>query len=242
MLSENSKVKSLTIVFASAFLAVSGGGLSLAGQMDHASHHNMDHATQPSDHGGKHDSHAHAGHGDHSAHRAAIEAKYSNGQYARSESSYDLDSVDLLRMDEQSVSLAEELNGDSPVLLNFIFTSCTTICPVLSSTFSQFQAQLGDEVKNVKMISISIDPQYDTPEKLREYAKLYKAGPQWKFYTGSYEQSVIAQKAFKAYRGSKMNHVPLTFIKTSADSKWVRLEGFTSAARLLKEFRSLTNS
>jgi protein SCO1/2 len=92
------------------------------------------------------------------------------------------------------------------------------------------------------MVSISIDPQYDTAEKLREYAERFGAGPQWKFYTGSDEQSISAQRAFDAYRGGKMNHIPLTFLKAPTDSKWIRLEGFTSSSQLLDEYRNLTNS
>ena len=184
----------------------------------------------------------HGEHQDHSAHRAAIKDKYSDQSYTRSESNYALESIKLLRMDDTLVKLADEIGNNSPVLLNFIFTSCSTICPVLSSTFSDFQEKLGDEANNITMISISIDPQYDRPGKLREYAKLFNAGDQWKFYTGSNEQSISAQKAFGVYRGSKMNHIPLTFLKARASSKWIRLEGFTSSSDLLREFRNLTNS
>ncbi len=244
------KIKSFVVLIGSALFLVSGISQSVAEEKEHSMQHGSMHHGSKQNHESSHAGHKmkpkgeHGGHGgkqDHTARRAAIAAKYSNGHYARSESNYDLKSIDLVRMDEQSVKLADELASDSPVLLNFIFTSCSTVCPVLSSTFSQFQAQLGDEAKKVKLISISIDPQYDTPEKLREYAKLFQAGPQWKFYTGSDKQSVQAQKAFKAYRGSKMNHIPLTFLKAGAGSKWVRLEGFTSSSQLVREYRNLMN-
>jgi protein SCO1/2 len=201
---------------------------------DTMDNHEMHHA----DHGVEHK----GAHQDHLAHRAAITAKYSSKQYARSEASYDVESIDLLRMDEKLVQLADEIKGDGPVLLNFIFTSCTTICPVLTSTFSDFQKKLGEEAKHVTMVSISIDPQYDTAAKLREYAERFGAGPQWKFYTGSDEQSIIAQKAFDAYRGGKMNHIPLTFLKSPTNNKWIRIEGFTSSSQLLDEYHNLTNS
>ena len=58
------------------------------------------------------------------------------------------------------------------------------------------------------MISFSIDPEYDTPERLRKYAALFNAGPQWQFLTGSLANSVAIQKAFDVYRGNKMNHEP----------------------------------
>ena len=145
-------------------------------------------------------------------------------------------------MDEQNVDLAKELSSDEPIVLNFIFTTCTTVCPVLSATFSSFQDKLGSEASTVKMVSISIDPEHDTPAKLREYAKKFQAGPQWQFYTGSVSQSVEVQRAFDAYRGSKMNHIPLTFLRAAGQTEWVRLEGFTSATDLLNEYQRLSSS
>lgn len=242
------KIKSKHVAYFSVAVLFMWGGVSHG-----AAEKLIDAAMSPgmNDHGMKHEHHHdHNGHGmkhdgkheDHSAHRAAIAAKYSDNQYIRSEESYNLESINLLRMDDKIVNLADELDGDGPVLLNFIFTSCTTICPVLSATFSDFQKKLGENAGNVTMISISIDPQYDTIEKLREYAKRFGAGSQWQFYTGSDEQSINAQKAFDAYRGGKMNHIPLTFLRRAAGQKWIRLEGFTSSTQLLDEFRNLTKS
>ena len=63
------------------------------------------------------------------------------------------------------------------------------------------------------MISITIDPDYDTPEQLMKYAKKFKAGDQWQFYTGTYNDVVTVEKAFDIFRGSKMNHEPITLIR-----------------------------
>ena len=143
----------------------------------------------------------------------------------------------LVKQDGSKTTLAKELDGKKPVILAFIYTSCTTVCPVTSQILSRAQDLLGAEMQNVRMLSISIDPEYDTPERLLAYSKKFGASAQWQHYTGTLVNSVAVQKAFGAYRGDKMNHVPLMFINGGGKKNWVQLEGFPSAEQVLKEFR-----
>jgi len=98
--------------------------------------------------------------------------------YQRSEAPYQVPEVMLVRQDGKKVSFKEELDDGRPVIMNFIYSSCTTICPVLSHVFSKAQAKLGKERDQVHMVSISLDPEHDTPAKLIAYSKKFKAGPQ----------------------------------------------------------------
>lgn len=179
------------------------------------------------DTGHQHDADHHKGHG--------------TAHYVRSHEDYRLPEVTLTSSDGTSVPLSQALNsGEAPLLVNFIFTSCPGICPVMTATFSQFQKQLGnDATTKVRMVSISIDPEFDTPEKLQGYAQAFDAGPQWAFYTGRLEDIIAVQKAFEVFRGNKMSHDPLTLLRANADAQWVRLEGFTKAADLMAEYRRL---
>jgi protein SCO1/2 len=158
---------------------------------------------------------------------------------ARRLASYQVPDVELIRADGARVSLRREIDDGRPVILNFIFTSCTAICPVMTQIFAQIQNRLGEERDKVHMISVSIDPEQDTPARLREYAAQFHAGAQWSFYTGTLENSLSAQKAFDAYRGNKMNHVPVTFLRLAPGRPWVRLEGFTTADDVVLEYRQL---
>jgi protein SCO1/2 len=157
----------------------------------------------------------------------------------RTTASYTIPDVTLVNQDKQKVSLPELLDSDHPVMLNFIFTSCTAICPAMSATFASVQKQLGSDSEKLHMISISIDPEYDTPDALNAYAKRFKAGSQWEFLTGSLDDSVSVQKAFDADRGDKMNHAPMTLMRATRTSEWVRYEGFATADELAKEARSM---
>lgn len=153
---------------------------------------------------------------------------------SRSTADYPLGGLPLLRADGKAVLLADELQHDGPLVLDFVFTTCTAICPTLSRTFAELRARSG-AARPLRLVSISIDPQNDTPAVLRQYARQFDAGPEWRFYTGTVAQSIAVQRAFDVYRGNKMNHVPLTFVRRAPGQPWIRLAGFASVDALLRE-------
>jgi protein SCO1 len=155
---------------------------------------------------------------------------------------HDYAAPDLELVDQRGIatSLTEQLDTAQPVMLNFIFTTCTTICPVLTATFSQIQQELGDEALSLRMISVTIDPEQDTPESLSDYAERYQAGPQWRFLTGDVDSIIAVQKAFDIYRGSKTNHEPITLLRGAGAKQWVRIDGIASAADIIHEYHALS--
>ncbi len=157
----------------------------------------------------------------------------------RSAENYPLPQIKLVRDDGKTVVLAEELDDGRPVLLNFIYTTCTTTCPMASHTFSRLQTKLGQNRQKVHLVSISIDPEQDTPARLAEYAKKFKAGPQWQLYTGTAEASLAVQRAFNVYQGDKMNHPSVTLLRAAPGKPWVRLEGFVTPDEVVAEYRRL---
>jgi protein SCO1/2 len=168
----------------------------------------------------------------HAHHHAMMEAP---APVRRSEVSYQVPAVRLVRDDGHPVALRDELASDRPVVLTFIYTSCTTVCPLTSQTLSQLQSRLGAARDQVQLLSISIDPEQDTPVRLAEYAKTFHAGPEWRHYTGTLAASQTAQRAFDVYRGNKMNHSPAILVRASAEANWVRFDGFATADQLLAE-------
>lgn len=170
---------------------------------------------------------------DHSRHRDRAR------RYSRTAARYTAPDVTLVDMRGERVRLSPLLEGDSPVILQFIFTTCTTICPAMAGTFSAVQKRHGAELGGARMISISIDPEVDTPPRLREYARKFDAGPGWIFLTGSLEDVVAVQKAFDAYRGNKMRHEPATYMRVGPGRDWVRFDGLMSAKSLVEEYRGM---
>lgn len=148
---------------------------------------------------------------------------------------YVLPDVQMVRDDGAAVQLADEIDDGRPVVLNFIYTTCTTICPLTSQTFADLQARLGAARERVHLVSISIDPEQDTPARLRAYARKFAAGAEWQHYTGTLAASLSAQRAFNALRGDKMSHTPVTYVRTAPGRSWVRFDGFATAEQLLGE-------
>jgi protein SCO1/2 len=73
-------------------------------------------------------------------------------------------------------------------IVSFIFTRCDTICPVTAMKLERVQEKIFDASRVIKIVSFSVDPKYDTPAKLTEFAKRYRANPdQWKFVGGDYD-------------------------------------------------------
>ena len=74
------------------------------------------------------------------------------------------------------------------VLVSFVYTTCTGVCPVTTQALVRIQEALQEAKlwgKSVEFVSISLDPQRDTPEVLTQYARLFKADPTaWHFLTG----------------------------------------------------------
>lgn len=160
-------------------------------------------------------------------------------RYTRSFAFYTIPSVELIDMDGERVDLASILAEPRPLMLQFIFTTCPGVCPMMSAIFSAAQRELGADLDEVRWVSISIDPEHDTPERLRAYAERFDAAPRWLFLTGPLEEVVRLQKAFGAFRGNKMRHEPATYVRLAPDDPWLRLYGFPSARELVAEVRSL---
>jgi len=147
--------------------------------------------------------------------------------------------VRLIRDDGKAVRLADEMDDGRAVVLNFIFTSCGSTCPLMSAMLSQFQQKLGGDMAHVHLMSISIDPEEDTPSELRKYAHKFHAGAHWQHYTGSVEASLAVQRAFNVWRGDKMSHAPVTFMRLAPGQPWLRIEGFVLPEDLVQDYHTL---
>ncbi|MBS0579493.1 MAG: SCO family protein [Proteobacteria bacterium] len=146
----------------------------------------------------------------------------------------------LVRADGRPVLLDREIDDGRPVIVNFVFTTCGSICPLMSQVFGQFQRGSGADHARVHLVSISTDPEEDSPARLRAYAKQFGAGPGWDHYTGTLEASLAAQRAFGVYRGDKMSHTPVTLLRAAPGRPWVRIDGFLTPGELEAQFQQLT--
>jgi protein SCO1/2 len=162
-------------------------------------------------------------------------------RYQRTVESYAIPDVVLTNQDGKKVRLKNLLESDQPVAVDFIYATCTTICPILSAGYAHLQRKLGSESASVHLVSITIDPENDSPPLLKEYLAKYQARPGWEFLTGSRKDIDRVMSAFDAYFRDKMDHKPLTFIRSPKDGSWIRLYGLLSGIDFLDEFQKAGN-
>ncbi|KAB0666934.1 SCO family protein [Oryzomonas japonica] len=156
-------------------------------------------------------------------------------KYQRTIEAYAIPDVVLVNQNGTKVRLREVLKSDKPIIVDFIFGTCTTICPILSVGYANLQQKLGANSRSVHLVSISIDPENDTPKVMRDYLKRYRAKPGWDFLTGSRSDIDKVMYAFNAYIPNKMSHYPLTLIRSPRDGKWIRIFGLLSSSEFMNE-------
>jgi protein SCO1 len=112
------------------------------------------------------------------------------------------------------------------VIMDFIYTRCVGPCPILSSTFAKLQARLGDRLgKDVFLLSFSVDPGYDTPARLKEYAGRFKAQPGWTFLTGSRENVEAVLRKLGQWVESPEQHQTLYIVGNERTGLWKKAFG-----------------
>ena len=166
---------------------------------------------------------------------AAIASPADGPRFTRREVTVDVPDVTLIDQYGREVSFRQEMLGDRPVFVDFIFATCTTICPVLSAGYISIQRKLGAERKKVLLVSITIDPEHDGPEELRKYLDRYGAKSGWDFFTGTREDIDKVMRAFDAFVPDKMSHRPLTLIHAPGRDHWIEIDGFAGSKDLMKE-------
>lgn len=141
----------------------------------------------------------------------------------------------VLDQNGRRINFYTDLVKGKTVIINFIFTTCTNICPSLTATFRGVQQDLGARAgRDVHLISISVDPTTDVPERLKEYAARFKAGPGWTFVTGSKSEIDGLLKALGALVANKTDHTPMVLIGNDAAGYWTRTYGLAPRPGLLK--------
>jgi protein SCO1/2 len=121
----------------------------------------------------------------------------------------------VLRGQDGARIALDQLRGKA-VAITFIFASCSATCPILTAKMAAVQDQLGSDFgPKIAFLSITVDPDHDTPEVLRRYADTVGANPVgWKFLTGSPEviQDIERQYGVFAARtlDDKLDHTNLT--------------------------------
>jgi cytochrome oxidase Cu insertion factor (SCO1/SenC/PrrC family) len=143
--------------------------------------------------------------------------------------------VTVYDQDGRKLNFLTDIVKGRTVAINFIFTTCTTICPPLAATFRRVQQEMGERVgADVRLISISVDPVIDTPERLKAFGAKFKAGPGWTFVTGNKFEINLLLKALGAAVVDKNDHSPMVLVGNDSAGYWTRTYGLAPASVLVK--------
>jgi cytochrome oxidase Cu insertion factor (SCO1/SenC/PrrC family) len=143
--------------------------------------------------------------------------------------------VELLDQDGRKVRFYTDLVKGRTVAVQFIFTTCTTICPPLGATFARLQKELGARAgRDVRLISVSVDPATDTPERMKAWGAKFHAGEGWTFVTGAKPQVDELLRALGAGVSSPADHTPTVLVGNDATGQWTRAYGLARPTVLVK--------
>ncbi len=143
--------------------------------------------------------------------------------------------TELLDQHGRKIHFYTDLVKGKTVAINFIFTTCTTICPPLGATFARVQKELADKVgRDVSFISISVDPATDTPERLKAWGAKFHAGDGWTFVTGNKPQVDELLRALGASSARQEDHSPTVLIGNDARGIWTRTYGLAKPSQLVQ--------
>ena len=149
----------------------------------------------------------------------------------------DVDLRDRLLVDQhgREMMFVSEVIGDDIVIMDFVYTTCTTICPVLSALFKQVQTKLGDDVGNgITLVSMSVDPIRDTPQRMKAYSAKHGAGDGWIWLTGPKPIVDDVLTGLGAYTTNFEEHPSMVLIGDGQTGEWKRLFGFPNPDRIVQ--------
>ena len=149
-------------------------------------------------------------------------------------SSTKIPNAPVLDQNGKQLNFYSDLIKGRTVAINFVFTTCTTICPPLTATFRRVQQVAAARGLAVQLISVSVDPTTDTPERLRDFASKFKAESGWTFVTGDKAQIDSVLQALGAAVSNKNDHTPMILIGNDSSDYWTRAYGLTSPAKIVE--------
>jgi len=150
---------------------------------------------------------------------------------------------DLMVMDQDGVKrrFYSDLIKDKVVILSFFFTSCQSMCPAMNYGLKKLQADLGQRLgKDVFIVTVSKDPETDTPGRLKAFSKTLKTKPGWTMITGDVNAIGKIVYDFTGDRLGKDSHNTIFIIGNDKNGSWADLSGYASTAELRQQIDAVS--
>jgi protein SCO1/2 len=150
--------------------------------------------------------------------------------------------VELMDQDGRTLKFYSDVLKGKTVVINALFTTCTNVCPPISRNFERIQQALGERLgKDVFLVSITVDPETDTPAKLKDYAQRFHARKGWSFLTGKKENIDAALYKLGQYVEEKSQHKTVIIIGNESTGLWKKAFGLAAAEDLIALVEEVMN-
>jgi len=141
--------------------------------------------------------------------------------------------VELVDQDGHVAHFRSELIGERYAAITFIFTRCPTICPTLNGIFKRLQREIPDRVgDDTVLLTLSVDPVNDIPERLKQHAERMGAADGWSFLTGELDAVNRLLRSLEVYTPDFWDHAPTVYVVDGERDVWTRLYGFPSSDQI----------
>jgi protein SCO1/2 len=150
---------------------------------------------------------------------------------------------DLQVVDQDGVKrrFYSDLIKDKVVILSFFYTSCPSMCPVMADRLGKLQTNLGDRLgKDVFIVTVTRDPETDTPARLKAWARNVHIKPGWTTITGDVQAIGKIVRDFTGDRLGKDMHNTFFFIGNDKTGNWTDLSGYTSVTDLRQQLDAVS--
>ena len=138
------------------------------------------------------------------------------------------------------VNFADDVVADRLVAITLFYTSCTTVCPISNAIFAQVQERLGGRLdRDVRLVSLTVDPSTDTPERLARHARRHGSREGWWWLTG--EKMVVDRvlDGLNAFTADYTQHPVVVIVGDPVSGEWSRLFGFPDPSLIMQRLDAL---
>lgn len=149
--------------------------------------------------------------------------------------------TELLNQDGETVRFYSDVLAGRVVLLNVIFTSCEDACPLITRKLTEVRKALGEQAGRVHFISLSSDPQNDSPQALKAYARKHGADdPNWIFLTGDKDKVDLVLGRLGQLSRSPEEHSTLLIAGDVANKRWSKIRPDAPPAAIAQRLQLMT--
>jgi len=146
----------------------------------------------------------------------------------------------VVTQDGKTLRFYDDVIKDKIVLISFAYTNCPDICPLTTARIAQVEDKLGDMVgRDIFFVSMTVDPERDTPERLKEFANAFDAGPGWLFLPGKPEDIRLINSRLGDRSRTLSEHRNEIVLGNDATGEWTRNTVFGDIDRLIMDIRAM---